>query len=129
MALENWARNWSCGKGARPGDVASQYHEDAVRRDVNTNLVSEGPKGVSAFAEMYFAAVQDAVCEVVTQVQAGDTLAIEWTWSGTHTGDIEGWPATGKHFTLEGCNIIKLDGGKIREERSYWDWDSLRAQA
>ena len=32
MALENWARNWSCGKGARPGDVASQYHEDAVRQ-------------------------------------------------------------------------------------------------
>lgn len=30
---------------------------------------------------------------------------------------------------LEGCNIIELDGGLIRSERSYWDWESLRSQA
>ena len=129
MALENWARNWSCGNGAKAADVASQYTDDAVRRDVNTNLVSKGPEGVAAFADLFFGAAPDAVCQVVTQIQVGDTVAIEWTWSGTHTGDIEGWPATGKRFTVEGCNIIVLDGDKIRDERSYWDWESLRAQA
>ena len=129
MALENWAGSWSCGKGATSADVAAMYHEDGVRRDVNTSMVSEGPKGMTAFADMFFAAVPDAVCEVRTQVERGSTVAIEWTWSGTHTGDIEGWPATGKTFVLEGCNIIELDGGLIRDERSYWDWDSLRNQA
>jgi steroid delta-isomerase-like uncharacterized protein len=131
MALErdSWARNWSSGQGATPADVAAQYHENAVRRDVNTSLVSEGPKGVTAFAEMFFAAVPDAVCEVRTWLQTGDTLAVEWTWSGTHTGDLEGWPATGKKFTLEGCNITQLRDGLIVDERSYWDWESLRSQA
>jgi steroid delta-isomerase-like uncharacterized protein len=65
----------------------------------------------------------------VTQVERGSTVAVEWTWSGTHTGDFEGWPATGKAFVLEGCNILELDGGLIRNERAYWDWESLRAQA
>jgi hypothetical protein len=41
---------------------------------------------------------------------------------------MEGWPATGKKFTNGGCNVIELDGDLIREERSYWDWDSLRGQ-
>ena len=50
MALENWARNWSCGSGATPADVAAMYHENGVRREVNTGMVSEGPKGMTAFA-------------------------------------------------------------------------------
>lgn len=129
MALENWARNWSCGNGATPPDVASQYHENGVRRDVNTSMVSEGPKGMTAFAEMFFAACPDAVCETRTWLENGDTIACEWTWSGTHTGDLEAWPATGRQFTLEGCNIIQLQDGLIFDERSYWDWESLRSQA
>ena len=129
MALENWARNWSCGSGATPADVAAMYHPNGVRRDVNTSMVSEGPKGMTAFAEMFFAACPDAVCEVRTWMEDGDTLAVEWTWSGTHTGDLEGWPATGKRFTLEGCNITLLQDGLILDERSYWDWESLRSQA
>jgi steroid delta-isomerase-like uncharacterized protein len=129
MALENWARNWSCGSGATPADVAAMYHDNGVRVEVNTNTVSEGPKGMAGFAELFFGAVPDAVCEVRTWVENGDTLAIEWTWSGTHTGDIEGWPATGRKFTLEGCNITKLADGLIVDERSYWDWESLRSQA
>jgi steroid delta-isomerase-like uncharacterized protein len=129
MALENWARNWSCGRGSTPADVAAMYHPNGVRREVNTSTVFEGPKGMTAFAEMFFAAVPDAVCEVRTWMEDGDTLAVEWTWSGTHTGDLEGWPATGKKFTLEGCNITLLQDGLILDERSYWDWESLRSQA
>jgi steroid delta-isomerase-like uncharacterized protein len=105
------------------------YHENGVRREVNTGMVSEGPKGMTAFAEMFFAAVPDAVCEVRTWMEDGDTLAVEWTWSGTHTGDLEGWPATGRKFTLEGCNITVLQDGLILDERSYWDWESLRSEA
>jgi len=130
MALdrESWARSWSSGTGATPADVAAMYHQNGVRRETNTGLVSDGPKGMTAFAEMFFAAVPDAVCEARTWLQTGDVVAIEWTWSGTHTGDLEGWPATGKRFTLEGCNITQLQDGLIVDERSYWDWESLRRQ-
>ena len=50
MALENWAANWSCGSGATAEDVAAMYHENGVRRDVNTGMVSEGRAGLIAFA-------------------------------------------------------------------------------
>ncbi|HLJ09438.1 MAG TPA: ester cyclase [Acidimicrobiia bacterium] len=62
--------------------MAAMYHDNGVRRETNTSTVSEGPKGMTAFAEMFFAAVPDAVCEARTWLQTGDTLAVEWTWSG-----------------------------------------------
>jgi steroid delta-isomerase-like uncharacterized protein len=129
MALENWARSWSCGAGATSADVAAHYHEDAIRREVNTGTIWEGPKGVTEFADLMFGAAPDAVCKIRTQVERGSTVAVEWTWTGTHTGDLEGWTATGKEFVLEGCTVIELDDGLIRDERAYWDWESLRAQA
>jgi len=124
MSLENWAKSWSPGSGGTPADVAAQYHPDAVRYD--RELRTEGRHGVTAFADGFMRAAPDAVLEVRTRVDQGSTVVIEWVWHGTHTGDVEGWPATGEKFMLEGCNVFQVEDGRIREERSYWDWEQLR---
>ena len=126
MALENWARNWSSGAGATGEDVAAQYHADAVRWDAAIDLTTKGAAGIAAVAQGFLSACPDAICEIRNRIDAGDTVIIEWTWSGTHTGDVEGWPATGKRVVSTGCNVLELDGDLIRDERAYFDLEGLK---
>ena len=57
------------------------------------------------------------------RVTLDDELAIDgkvvhrWTMSGTHLGDLQGIPATGKDAVWTGISILRLSGGKIVE---YW---------
>lgn len=80
---------------------------------------------VPAFAQGFLDAVPDAVCSVRSSVQVGDTVVVEWTWSGTHAGDMEGWPATGGAFASHGCSVVRLEGDLISTEAAYWDKETL----
>lgn len=44
--------------------------------------------------------------------EAGKVVAA-WTWAGTHTGDLPGFPASGKAITMSGLTIYYFDGDKI----------------
>ena len=46
----------------------------------------------------------------------GDKIAGRYYWTGTHTGDIEGFPATGKEVKVGGVVIFQVENGKIVEE-------------
>lgn len=52
-----------------------------------------------------------------------DELAVDgkvvhrWTISGTHQGELQGIPATGKDLVFSGITILRLSGGKIVE---FW---------
>ena len=60
------------------------------------------------------ATVQDAVAE-------GDRVAVRWTYSGTHKGELRSIPPTGKRITLTGIAIYRLAEGKIAEVWSITD--------
>jgi steroid delta-isomerase-like uncharacterized protein len=52
----------------------------------------------------------------------GQWAIIEWVMSGTHKGDLQGMPATGKRISsVRGSTILELEAGKIRRESDYWD--------
>ena len=61
------------------------------------------------------AAFADIRTTVEDLVASGDTVVKRFTVRGTHTGDFNGIPATGRQFTLEGIDILRLAGGKIQE--------------
>ena len=42
-------------------------------------------------------------------------------FSGTHTGDIEGFPATGKKVEIRGFSIRRVDNGRIVEDWGITD--------
>ena len=129
MATTDFGKVWSFGHGSTPELVVAAYTEDAIRTDWNTGLRSEGRAGILAFATLFYGAIPDAVCEVRNVIEAPGVEVVEWTYRGTHTGDIDGWPATGRGFAFHGCNVCHLEDSLIREEHSYWDWESLRSQA
>ncbi|MEO6490650.1 MAG: ester cyclase [Ferruginibacter sp.] len=51
----------------------------------------------------------------------GDKLVKQWNFKGTHSGTFFGIPATGKTISLDGTTIIRMENGKIAEERDYYD--------
>jgi steroid delta-isomerase-like uncharacterized protein len=118
----DWARRWSPGSGpTKGGDIAAMYVEGAQRWDVSIDLRTPAKEAIVAFADGFLAAVPDSVCAVRAVTQTDTTCVIEWTWTGTHTGDMEGWPARGESINVPGVNVIQLDGDLITGETSYWD--------
>lgn len=51
----------------------------------------------------------------------GDKLVKYWNFSGTHTGNFFGIPATGKKVSLDGVTLVRMQGGRIAEERDFFD--------
>jgi steroid delta-isomerase-like uncharacterized protein len=47
--------------------------------------------------------------------------AAEWDMLGTHDRSDGRLPVTGKQFRIHGVSIGKLRGGKIAENRDYWN--------
>ncbi len=40
----------------------------------------------------------------------GDAVVVTWLWTGTHLGDIPGFPATGKPISMSGASVYYFDG-------------------
>jgi len=50
----------------------------------------------------------------------GDKAVLRYTFRGTHEGEVEGIPATGKVVEVKGIEIVRIENGKIAES-----WEEL----
>ena len=55
------------------------------------------------------AAAPDQVFTPVRVLQDGMSVAVFWTWRGTHQGDLPGAPATGRPITMSGATLYDFD--------------------
>lgn len=55
------------------------------------------------------ASFPDQQFHVREMVADEDRVAVTWLWTGTHTGDYPGFPATGKPITMSGATIYYFD--------------------
>lgn len=70
----------------------------------------------------------DFAFTVDSQITEGDRVCTRWTWSGTHTGDFMGIPATGRQVAMTGMTIFRCtEEGKITE--GWWQYDRLGLMA
>ena len=69
---------------------------------------------------------------VTNAVATGNTVVLEVTWQGTHTGPLQSptgtIPATGRQQTTRASWVQNFDGGKIKESRHYFDMLSFMQQ-
>lgn len=73
-----------------------------------------------------FPNVQYTVDDVVVE---GDEAVARWTVSGTHEGDFQGIPATGKPFAgVNGISVFRVAGGQIAEAWTVVDSFALLTQ-
>lgn len=55
----------------------------------------------------------DQTFKVEKMVEERQAIAVGWSWSGTHLGDIPGIPATGRRITMSGLTIYDFEGDRI----------------
>ena len=67
------------------------------------------------------AAFPDVRFTVEAQIAEGDLVLTRWTATGTHLGDLNGVPASGRTARVEGMFFDRVDGGRIAESWSSWD--------
>jgi predicted ester cyclase len=94
-----------------------------------------GGRGVDAawtYNEPFVSAFPDAKVTITNQVESGNTVVSEITYTGTHTGPLPSpqgpVPPTGKRIDLPGCGIARIEAGKIVSFRGYFDQLTLMQQ-
>lgn len=98
----------------------------------NPDGVFRGGDGVRANFKTVVDALSERQSEVRTVVEQGDTLAVEFTFRGRHTGPLDtpqgAVPPTGKIFALTMIAIFEFRDGKVAASRGQYDRMGLAAQ-
>ncbi len=74
-----------------------------------------GPEGFKAYVSAFRAAFPDLHAIVEDQIAEENKAAMRFTAYGTHKGELQGIPPTGKQVILSGINIQRIANGKIVE--------------
>jgi steroid delta-isomerase-like uncharacterized protein len=86
------------------------------------------PAGLKHFAAAWRAAFPDWYSTAEELVAEGDRVAERWTGRGTHRGELQGLPPTGKAIVTPGSVFYRIDGGRIVEFRGQLDVAGLFQQ-
>jgi steroid delta-isomerase-like uncharacterized protein len=82
-------------------------------------------QGVREFRHVlagFRSAFPDSALRVEEEIAEGDKVAVRWSFSGTHKGNLMGIPPTEKKVTWTGITIYRIVGGKVEEERGEEDF-------
>ena len=127
MAIPKLESAWNAKSGAA---VAEAFVPDGVRVEYALpGARLEGREAIAAHAEAYVRALPDCRLEIRGATEHDDVAVVEWTFRGTHTGDLPGLPAQGEEVALDGVSVCAMHGDLILEERVYWDAATLLAGA
>jgi steroid delta-isomerase-like uncharacterized protein len=92
---------------------------------VNPVASCQGHDEIRSLLQTFATAFPDLVHSPTNVVESGDTVAIEFLVTGTHTGTLMSpmgeIPPTGKSVTLGQGSFSRVERGKIVELRGYWD--------
>jgi steroid delta-isomerase-like uncharacterized protein len=97
--------------------TAAVAYEDPIARVPLTGTVE-----IAAHAEQLRAAFPDAsVNRAGPALLRGDNACVPWKLIGTHTGEMELLPATGKPLALHGLHYLELSDGRVKRARGFFD--------
>jgi steroid delta-isomerase-like uncharacterized protein len=80
------------------------------------------------FFAVFWTAFPDLSAKIEDIVAEGDKVAIRVLNTGTHKGDFQGIPPTGKKVSFEGRDFMTLRDGKIVEQQAGVDMMELMQQ-
>ena len=83
------------------------------------------PDGLKGFAGTFREAFPDWHSTFEELIAEGDRVAERWTGRGSHLGDLQGIPPTGKRVEVPGSVFYRIVGGKIVEFRGQLDMMGL----
>lgn len=102
--------------------IASEY--------VNHNMPAPapGPDGFKRVITGFISAFPDMRITIEDVVSEGDRVATRGTWTGTHDGEFNGIPATGRSVAISYCDIWRIENGRFVENWVQMDMVGLMGQ-
>lgn len=105
-------RDWATEKAVRTPDFRA-YLSGAPQP-----LNAEGWDG---FMVAFTTAFPDSRISIDACIAEGDTVASRWTLTGTHRGEFQGIPPSGRTFTISGIEFNRVAGDRIAEHWAIFD--------
>jgi steroid delta-isomerase-like uncharacterized protein len=101
--------------------------EDVVEQ---VPLPGQGPglEGLQGILRTMRSAFPDLNFSIKEQIAERDKVASRFEWTGTHSGDFLGVPATGRRVQVWGIVIDRLEQGRIKDTRIIMDTLGLMIQ-
>ena len=135
VALEDVGKRWVDAFNNKDiHALMALYADDSVNAQPHLMAPLKGKHAIQEDLEHFLKAFPDGRMEATTVAAKGDTLAMEWTFSGTHKAALVGGPtgpipATNKKVMLKGAEFTRHDAqGLIVDERGYFDLMSFMMQ-
>ena len=112
---------------ARYDLIEDIYTEDYACHFID-GLESAGREALLAFVSGHRASFPDWTEQVVDLVAEGDRVVSRYISTGTHLGEFQGVPATGKKVSIPEVSVYRLENGRIAEQWGFPDGVSLMKQ-
>ena len=116
---------WNRGKMELAEELAAPNFE---RIELFSDNVGRGPEGLRAAAHIWRGAFPDVHLTLNELLAEDDKIACQWTFTGTHKGELNGTPATGKTVSITGLSILYLEDGRMTKEIIATDLLTLMKQ-
>ncbi len=117
-------KNWDALKASITPNFV--YDEVATERKV------QGVDNVMPLMKEWGAAIPDSKATFDNAYVSGNTVVIELTWRGTHTGPLNlpsgSVPGSGKSIEIRSCNVFEITGDKASMQRQYFDMGTMLRQ-
>ena len=80
-----------------------------------------GIDSARAYYANYLTGFSDVSFTIKDVFGMGNKLVKHWNFKGTHTGVFFNIPATNKTVDIDGVTLVRMENGKIAEERDFFD--------
>ena len=94
---------------------------DGIHEDLAFGFHGQGPAQVKDFMKEVLKMEPDFVWKLTNVIESGNTVAAEWTWTATYTGDSPSGPVTAQHVTGRGATVAVIENGRIQRFSDYYD--------
>jgi steroid delta-isomerase-like uncharacterized protein len=105
---------------------------DFIYDEVGTGRKVQGADQTITLFQGWAEAIPDSKATFDNAVASGNTVLLELTWRGTHSGPLQTpkgtFAATGKKIEVRACAVVELVNGKAKEQRHYFDMTTLLQQ-
>jgi steroid delta-isomerase-like uncharacterized protein len=96
----------------------SNFTKDVVMH-ANPDVV--GIDSARAYYANYVTGFSDVTFTIKDVFGQCNKLVKYWNFKGKHTGVFFGIPPTGKTVSIDGVTLVRMQNGKIAEERDFYD--------
>jgi steroid delta-isomerase-like uncharacterized protein len=112
--------------------VKAVFAENGVYDEKATSRRMQGVAKILEVWQDWAKAIPDSKATFVSEYASGDTAIIEVVWKGVHVGALQTAtgtvPPSNKRIEIPACQVIKVEGGKVKSFTHYFDMVTLLTQ-